>query len=175
MMNTEIVKVMEKGVELEIPFHACILYHGKDSIGGLSLGYRLMYWALSYLAEDGEVPKREDIYFRTAFPGPGLRDAVEMISRAVTYGRYEVLDTAPDGSPEGVYGHMYFEISLRDKTVKVALKPGVIEDDFIQTGRNFKKDSLTPEGLQHWEDLKKGLAEKVWSVENLADVLTIID
>ncbi len=84
MMNREIVKVVEKGVELDIPFHACVLYHGKDSIGGLSLGYRLMYWALNYLSEDGEIPRREDISFKTAFPGPGLRDAVEMISRAVT-------------------------------------------------------------------------------------------
>lgn len=84
MMNKEIVKVVEKGVELDIPFHACVLYHGKDSIGGLSLGYRLMYWALNYLSEDGEIPRREDISFKTAFPGPGLRDAVEMISRAVT-------------------------------------------------------------------------------------------
>ena len=91
MMNREIVKVVEKGVELDIPFHACVLYHGKDSIGGLSLGYRLMYWALNYLSEDGEIPRREDISFKTAFPGPGLRDAVEMISRAVTAGRYEVL------------------------------------------------------------------------------------
>ena len=43
MIDTEVVKVIEKGVELNIPFHACVLYHGKDSIGGLSLGYRLMY------------------------------------------------------------------------------------------------------------------------------------
>ena len=175
MMNREIVKVVEKGVELDIPFHACVLYHGKDSIGGLSLGYRLMYWALNYLSEDGEIPRREDISFKTAFPGPGLRDAVEMISRAVTAGRYEVLKEAPLCAPEGVYGHMYFEISLRDKTVKVALKPGVIDDDFIQTGRSFKKENLTPEGLRHWEDLKKNLAEKVWSVENLSDVLPVIN
>ncbi len=175
MIDTEVVKVIEKGVELNIPFHACVLYHGKDSIGGLSLGYRLMYWALNYLAEDGEIPKREDISFKTAFPGPGLRDAVEMISRVVTYGRYEVLKEAPSCAPEGVYGRMYFEISLRDKTVKVALKPGVIGEDFIQTGRSFKKENLTPEGLQHWEDLKKNLSEKVWSVKDLSDVLNIID
>ncbi len=174
MMEKEVVKVIEQGVELDIPFHACVLYHGKDSIGGLSLGFRLMHWALNYLSEDGKIPRREDIRFKTAFPGPGLRDAVEMISRAVTYDRYEVLSQAPEGVPEGVYGHMYFEIYLKDKVVKVALKPGVISDDFIRTGRQYKRGELSADGIKHWESLKASLADTVWSVKDISDALTII-
>lgn len=80
---TEVISVYDDGVRLDIPFEACVLYHGRDSIGGLSLGYRLLCFALNKLTE-GRIPERKEISFKTAFPGPGLRDAVEMTTRAVT-------------------------------------------------------------------------------------------
>lgn len=108
---TEVISVYDDGVRLDIPFEACVLYHGRDSIGGLSLGYRLLCFALNKLTE-GRIPERKEISFKTAFPGPGLRDAVEMTTRAVTRKAYEVLENAPEGTPEGVYGHMYFEVTV---------------------------------------------------------------
>ena len=74
---TEVISVYDDGVRLDIPFEACVLYHGRDSIGGLSLGYRLLCFALNKLTE-GRIPERKEISFKTAFPGPGLRDAIEM-------------------------------------------------------------------------------------------------
>ena len=115
---TEVISVYDDGVRLNIPFEACVLYHGRDSIGGLSLGYRLLCFALNKLTE-GRIPERKEISFKTAFPGPGLRDAVEMTTRAVTRKAYEVLGNAPEGTPEGVYGHMYFEVTVGSKTLKV--------------------------------------------------------
>lgn len=97
---TEVISVYDDGVRLDIPFEACVLYHGRDSIGGLSLGYRLLRFALNKLT-DGRIPERKEITFKTAFPGPGLRDAVEMTTRAVTRKAYEVLENAPEGTPEG--------------------------------------------------------------------------
>lgn len=38
---TEVISVYDDGVRLDIPFEACVLYHGRDSIGGLSLGYQV--------------------------------------------------------------------------------------------------------------------------------------
>ena len=70
---TEVISVYDDGVRLDIPFEACVLYHGRDSIGGLSLGYRLLCFALNKLTE-GRIPERKEISFKTAFPGPGLRD-----------------------------------------------------------------------------------------------------
>jgi len=66
---TEVISVYDDGVRLDIPFEACVLYHGRDSIGGLSLGYRLLRFALNKLTE-GRIPERREISFKTAFPGP---------------------------------------------------------------------------------------------------------
>ena len=53
---TEVISVYDDGVRLDIPFEACVLYHGRDSIGGLSLGYRLLRFALNKLT-DGRIPE----------------------------------------------------------------------------------------------------------------------
>ena len=90
---TEIVSVLDQGVRLDIPFEACVLYHGRDSIGGLALGFRLMAHALRVLAPEAP-PERSDIVFRTGFPGPGVRDAVEMTTRAVTRGEWHEIGRA---------------------------------------------------------------------------------
>ncbi|MCD8338959.1 MAG: hypothetical protein LUC43_01980 [Burkholderiales bacterium] len=176
MQNIPIV-VKEVNSELSIPFHACILYHGYDSIGGLSLGFRLLQWGLEYLSDGSEVPSRDDITFKTAFPGPGVRDAVEMVTRAVSRHRYEILAVkdAPDFAPEGVYGKMYFEIGLKGRVVKVALKPGVLPQDFIEMGRLVKSGNTSFEVLDQWEKLKHRLHEDIWKVKDFGSVLTIIN
>lgn len=171
-MNSEIIKIFDDGVLLEIPFSACVLFHGRDSIGGLSLGYRLLGWALNELEPNRPI-ERKEFSFRTAFPGPGVRDAIEMVTRAVTRGSYSVLDHAPVGAPEGVYGRMYFEFFVNDKRLAVGLKPGVMSNEFIQTGRKIKKGSPSFQDLMEWKRQKEALSAAVWSVANIRDVLDI--
>lgn len=168
----EIITVYDDGVRLDIPFEACVLYHGRDSIGGLSLGYRLLFLALKELV--GERPlERKEITFRTAFPGPGLRDAIEMTTRAVTRGAYEIIDNFPQNAPEGVYGRMYFEVSVSGKTLRCTLKEGVVSNEFIRTGRKIKEGNPTTEQLREWRRLKDELSEAVWSVKNFKDVFEL--
>ena len=143
---TEVISVYDDGVRLDIPFEACVLYHGRDSIGGLSLGYRLLRFALNKLT-DGRIPERKEITFKTAFPGPGLRDAVE---------------NAPEGTPEGVYGHMYFEITVGSRTLCCALKPGVLPEEFVQTGRAIKKGNYSEQDARHWREQKDALSSIFW-------------
>lgn len=168
---TEVISVYDDGVRLDIPFEACVLYHGRDSIGGLSLGYRLLRFALNKLT-DGRIPERKEITFKTAFPGPGLRDAVEMTTRAVTRKAYEVLENAPEGTPEGVYGHMYFEITVGSRTLCCALKLGVLPEEFVQTGRAIKKGNYSEQDARHWREQKDALSEAIWNIPNFEDVLS---
>lgn len=172
MMNQSI-KIYDDGVLLDIPFEACVLFHGRDSIGGLSLGFRLLEWAIREL--NGEkVPERKEISFRTAFPGPGLRDAVEMVTRAVTRNAYEVLQDAPLNAPEGVYGKMYFELRIGSKYIKFQLKPGVMPKDFIQTGCAIKKGHSSIEEQKRWRELKDQLSETIWTIEKIEDCIDIV-
>ena len=169
----KVITIFDDGVLLEIPFEACVLYHGRDSIGGLSLGFRMLEWALRHLT-NGIPPERKEISFRTAFPGPGLRDAVEMVTRAVTRQAYSVLDTYPNDAPEGVYGRMYFEVSVGNRTLGFQLKSGVIPGEFIEVGRSIKKGEPSLEQTKRWRALKDELSESVWKIEDISSVLKIV-
>ncbi|MBQ9239710.1 MAG: hypothetical protein IJ164_00060 [Duodenibacillus sp.] len=157
------VTVLDHGVPLSVTFEACRLYHGEDSIGGLALGYRLLAWALPQLAD---APlERGEISFATAFPGPGLKDAVEMVTRAVSRGMLRVLSSAPALAPEGVYGRMYFEVSARGRTIRVTLAPGAVSEAFVQTGRLVKAGSTDPAVHVRWAQLKRELGCAVMLAE----------
>lgn len=170
-VQKDIIHIKDQESDLFIDFVDCITYHGRDSIGGLALGFKLMLWAISELSPHAP-PQRNDIQFRTAFPGPGLRDAVELIPRAYTQGRYQVINVAPDLAPEGVYGNLYFEIQIKQRCLKVSIKPGIISDDFIQTGRASKKEDVSESTLKHWRELKDQLTKTVLN-SDIRDILNI--
>lgn len=172
-MIKDTISVYDDAVLLEIPFSACVLYHGRDSIGGLSLGFRMLQWALKELCGE-RIPERKEISFKTAFPGPGLRDAVEMVTRAVTRKTYDVLDTFPTEAPEGVYGRMYFEVSVGEKQIYFYLKPGVIPEKFVLTGREIKKGSPSEIQKKEWRQLKDALSDAVWSIDDMSSVFVIV-
>lgn len=169
--HTKYIHIRDAGVDLAISFEDCIKYHGRDSIGGLALGFKLLQWGLKQISPSEPI-ERSSIIFRTAFPGPGVRDAVELITRAYTNHRYEILENAPVGSPEGVYGFLYFEIQVNDKCLGVHVKPGVVSSDFIETGRATKKAHVSEQTLYHWKELKENLAQAVMAV-NIEEILVI--
>lgn len=76
--------VYESGQPIDFTFADLMKYHGPEFPGGVAHGFTVMRHAFSIL---GDVERRE-VLVRTAFPGPGGRDAVEMVLRAVTDGRY---------------------------------------------------------------------------------------
>lgn len=169
----------DHGEPLTLTLEGCIQYHGRDSIGGMTLGFALVGFAVSRLGAIMGAPiPREDIRFEAAFPGPGVQDAVEFTTRAVSRGNWVIVspDTVPD-APEGVYGRLWFALTTPAHRVVMQIKPGVLSDDFIETGRKFKSGDRSPELLAHWSAVKESLAKAVeendietlmdWSIEML--------
>ena len=156
----ETIAVVDHGTVLTIPFEACVAYHGYTSIGGVALGFRLMQYAVERLSPDSP-PDREAIRVFTTFPGPGLRDAVELITRAVTRKAYTADATVAVAAPEGVTGRMYFEVTIGDQTLYLALIEGGISPEFIALGRRHKTGEATAEDRARWTVLKEKLATDI--------------
>ncbi|MGM9366175.1 hypothetical protein [Flavonifractor plautii] len=73
----------------------------------------------------------------TAFPGPGARDAFELVTRCLTDGRYVVDKELPEAANEleSPGGRYYFRLSYRGRSVAVTLRPGYVREEFIQLAR----------------------------------------
>lgn len=137
-------------------------YHGLDAVGGAVLGFRLLQRAFAELSPEGPAERRSISLF-TSFPGFGVRDACELISRMVAEGRYRADPGFIDErAPDGVNGRCYFRFSLGDRSVELAPPPAVPDAEFIYWGRAAKQSF--PEAaeysviMRNWKRAKFHLA-----------------
>jgi hypothetical protein len=149
--------VVDRGRVLEFTFADLMRYHGPGSPGGVAHAFKVLERAFPLLEPDGP-PERRDVHIRTAFAGPGARDAFEAVTRAVTENRYAV---DPDlARPElGLARERFvFAVSARDRAVTLVLREGLVTDEFILLAR--KPDRTADE--ESWlTALKLDLADRV--------------
>lgn len=132
MINS--IEVADQGEALAYTFEDLMRYHGPGSPGGVAHALKVMQRALPVLEPSG-LPQRREIEVRTAFAGPGARDAFEMAIRAVTEGRYVVDDALarPDLGP--TRERFVFRLGYRARSVTVFLRAGYVSEEFIGLAR----------------------------------------
>lgn len=152
------IVVQERGRLLSFRFEELNTYHGGWFPGGVAHGLKAMQAAFPHLA-DGSLERRE-VVIATAFGGPGARDALEMVTRAVTDGRFSVDRTlGPPGDvvvdPPGPY---VFRFTYRGRTVEAAIEPGHVRPEFVRLGALKEK---TPAQVARHEELKAEMAHRL--------------
>jgi hypothetical protein len=150
--------VVDQGRLLRFGVDDLMRYHGPLAPGGVAHGYTAMAMAFPLLSPDGP-PERREIRLRTAFPGPGARDAFELVTRAVTEGRY-VVDAALEQADRGATLARYvFRFDYRERTVTLVLRDvGYVTDEFIALART---DPRTAEQERHLTVLKNEMAARL--------------
>ena len=148
---------MDQGRPVAFSFEDMLRYHGPGSPGGVAHAFKVLERALPLLAERGRAERRE-ITVRTAFGGPGARDAFELATRAVTEDRY-VVDRAlarPERGP--ALERFVFRLGHRDRTVTLILRAGYVTEEFITLTR---RDDRAPEDERRLARWKLEMAERV--------------
>ncbi|MBB4122719.1 hypothetical protein [Martelella radicis] len=151
------ITVREGGRDLTFSFNDIMAYHGGGFPGGVVHGLKAMQAAFPLL--DNAPPERREISVLTAFTGPGGRDALEMVTRALTENRLAVFrplggkDVITD--PPGPY---LFRFSYRGKTAEAVIKPGHVLEEFVRLGG--KKDK-TAEEVERHEALKREMSDRL--------------
>lgn len=121
----------EEGL-LEIPFEALLAYHGHAALAMLALTYQGLRGALALLETDAQPVPRAELSVVSGHPGPGVRDACECVTRAVSRQRYRV-DTGLAGARYGSGRMSYgFILSRPRQQVHALLRPGVLPPRFFE-------------------------------------------
>ncbi len=155
MLDT--ITVLDNGHPLTFTFDAINSYHGGGFPGGVAHALKAMQAAFPLLSS--HTLERREISILTAFSGPGGRDALEMVTRALTEGRLTV-DKSIGGAnvitdPPGPY---VFRFTYRGRTVEATVRPGHVKPEFVELGA--KKDK-TPEEIVRHEELKAEMAGRL--------------
>ena len=153
------IDVLEQGSVLSFRFDEMLNYHGPGYPGGVAHGFKVMQRAFPLL-DDGRLLERREISIVTAFPGPGGRDAFELVTRCLTDGRYLVDKNLPEAANEleSPGGRYYFRLSYRGKSVVITIRPGYVRDEFIQLAR---KKERTSEEERLLAEMKREMADRL--------------
>lgn len=149
--------VVDQGRHLVFSFADMMRYHGPNFPGGVAHAYKVMERTLPLLATHG-LPERRSITIRTAFRGPGARDAFELVTRAVTEGRYHVdpgLERPERGPTLARYA---FHLRCGERAVSVQIREGFVVDEFIALARKERRSVQEDERLTV---LKQEMADRL--------------
>ncbi len=162
------IVVLDQGQTVDFSFEEMMKYHGPGSPGGVAHAFKVMERAWPVL-DSGAPPERREIMVRTAFGGPGARDAFEHVTRAVTEERY-VVDSRLERPERGrTLERFVFRLGYRDRAVTLAVREGYVTDEFIALAR---KEGRTAEETARLNALKREMASRVMAVsaEDVYDV-----
>jgi hypothetical protein len=151
------IEVVDGGSRLSFSFEDILRYHGGGSPGGVAHAYKVLERALPLLDPEASCERRE-IAIRTAFGGPGARDAFEMVTRAVTEDRFRVDPSLARPERGRALERFVFHLTYRDRSVTLALREGFVTDEFIDLART---ESRSAEQERRLDVLKQEMAERV--------------
>lgn len=157
-----IITVVAEEGPIEIDFPMVAAYHGQSALAMAAMVFQAMRATFALTSPDKPVARR-DISIVSGHPGPGVRDAFEFVTRAVTRGAYTVDRSLPEA--RFVPGHdisYSFRITVAGKTTEVALLPDALPARFFELV--FTK-SRTAEQESELSDLKRSIAKDVLAKE----------
>lgn len=156
------ITIMAEEEPIEIGFPMVAAYHGQSALAMAAIVFQAQRLAFALLSPKA-VPVRRDISIVSGHPGPGVRDAFEVITRAVTRGAYIVDRSLPDS--RFVPGHdisYSFRMTLGERTAEMALRPDVLPARFFELV--FTKDRSTAQEHE-LSALKRSVAQDVLARE----------
>lgn len=147
------ITILRNGQECTICFEDARDFHQGDCLVGLTLGFRLVEFALRKLAKF--TLDEASVSFDTAFTGAGLKDALEVTLHAVSRGAFHEVDpNMIPQAPEGVHGRLWFAMTSGTSKIIMQVKPGVISDEFIRTARAINDRASDPALVHRLVELK---------------------
>jgi hypothetical protein len=151
------VTVLDGGRTIAFSYGAMLDYSGPGSPGGVAHAFKVLERALPVLSPEGPAERRE-LQIATAFGGPGARDCFELVTRAVTEGRY-IIDPALARPERGrALERFVFRLRYRDSEITLWARDGYVPRELIELTRRADRGAAENTRL---DQLKREMAELV--------------
>lgn len=155
--------VAERGVPIPVTREHLLFYAGPSQVIASALMYRLFCRALGDLSP-ARPPERTDISVLTAFPGSGVLDCIEYVTRARTLndGRLVVDTTAgPPEAPVAGEGKFYFEVEIAGRRQGYWPMQGYFDETFLHMVAQYQDKDSTPAREAAYQDFKQQLVGRL--------------
>jgi hypothetical protein len=155
------IRVVDHGTQLRFSFPELLRYAGPGSPASLAMAYQAM--RLSFpLLDGGKSLVRREIGIETAYRGPGARDGFELVTRAVTGGRY-LVNPALEHPERGVTLHKFvFRVAYHDRGCTLLVRPGMVDDEFMALARTAERSA---QDAQRFTEMKLAQMSRLLSAQ----------
>lgn len=145
-------------------------FHKGDSWFGCTVGFRAMQLAAREFSQPTPW-SRDGLSIISGHPGPGVKDAIELITATVSSGKFQLHESIDnkDGN-SGCNSSMRFEwwITKNDKTIHIKLRDGIVPDSFLQLLDRLNADAYPDDNeknndLKQFDLMKQELSSTLWN------------
>lgn len=137
-MNTD-VGIFDHGRPVHLTFEGLVAYHGGGALAGAAIGFRALGYAGTALSTYRTWDRR-DVSVISWHDGPGMRDAVEYVTRAITRNRFQVQAA---GGERSCASSQAFRLEVRNgpKRVQILLRDGAVVQQFFDLAGMPNRDA----------------------------------
>jgi hypothetical protein len=130
----ETLNVVDGSRAIAFSYEAMLDYAGPGSPGGVAHAFKVLERALPLLSPDGP-PDRRELWIATAFGGPGARDGFELVTRAVTEGRYVIEPSLERPERGRALERFVFRFRYRKRELTLVAREGYVLDELLELSR----------------------------------------
>lgn len=153
------ITILDHCWPLRLEYPALLAYHGGGALAGAAIGFRAM--AAAGAALSAEYPwDRRDLSVVSWHNGPGVRDAIEFVTRAITRGRFERRESGAMQNC-GAADAFRFEVADGRHVARVALREHAVTPAFFGLARTPSRSLQQEAELIH---LKAVVADSVMAL-----------
>lgn len=159
----EPIRLIDDRMVVEFSWKSVFAYLGYRNVIASALMTRLFARAFTELSP-GVPPDRNDLSVLVGFPGSGILEAVELITRLPTRhpDRFVVDTTAgPEHAPAAPEGRFYFEVGLGATRHASVFSPEVLNDTFRSMVMRYDGRRLTEDEDAVYRRFKIGKVQEI--------------
>jgi hypothetical protein len=142
-MNTD-VGIFDHGRPVHLTYEGLVSYHGGAALAGAAIGYRALGYAGSVLSSY-RTWDRKDVSVISWHDGPGMRDAIEYVTRAITRERFQL--HAEGGQNCATPRAFRLEVRNGPQRVQIALRDGAVVQRFFDLAGMLNRDAAAEQQL----------------------------
>jgi hypothetical protein len=155
-----LLTILEDGEVRVLDYSELENFHQGDSWFGCSAGFRAMQLAAETFASTTPW-SRDKLYVVSGHPGPGVKDAIELVTGTISTKRFRLLD---ENVTEGCSRAMKFEWWLSDGriTLHIKLHDHIVPEAFYQLLDRLSTDTEQAGDSERFAYYKTELSQQLW-------------
>lgn len=160
------ISILVDGQLTRFDYEDLKLFHKGDSWFGCTLGFRVMQIAARELCNWS----RENLSVLCGHPGPGVKDAIELITATVSSNNFQLHESVnTQGGKPICNSSMMFEwwLTANNKTVHIKLHDDIVPASFLQlldrlNADNYLSKSEKSNDKKQFKQMKQDLSKLLW-------------